>query len=288
MAVFGTANIKGNPLMTLDKVEEDLRRIINSLDGKAGAVGLQEMWDPGYRGVLLKVAEELGWGVDHEETANPIIWDKRYFEYYPAGGHGVAQLHEGKAAVTPHRTYTWIALRRIGTNRVFIFVNTHYVSGAWTTAFRSFQAWRKAMWEQSWDREDAFVDSLVAKGFLVVLTGDFNKTTVEKFDEGQIDLIDGTGGIIHLALINGKFVKGAPVGPVITINGTQNGGPLNTDHPVKFREVDLSRLGEDKPDAPAPLPAPVELTRDQKIAAWRVKNKVSPVALVELLQIIGS
>ena len=244
MAFFAVANIKSVPLMRTSKVVADLDRLLGSwLKGKGAVIGLSEITPRTYKTAVKAAAVRHGFGVYGALEENPILWDLRRFEYYPAGGRGRFTMHEGRRLVTPHRTYVWIALREVGTANVFIFVATHYVSGAWARAFRSFKAWRRGMWQDAWNDQNEFVDSMTDKGFAVVNVGDYNKGNFEPFSVGQVELLGSTAGIMHVSWVDGRYVKGDYVGtPVDRLNGSKNGGPLNTDHPAWGREVRLSRV----------------------------------------------
>ncbi|MFW6691378.1 hypothetical protein [Streptomyces sp. MAR4 CNX-425] len=116
-------------------------------------------------------------------------------------------VHGGKAGVSPHRVITEAVLARADDPKVrFVFVNTHYVAGAFNGKQDSYEAWRDDMWRRHFRKHrDDVLGHWRARGFPVIWTGDVNRSPMplllpnyEKraFRRGidQIGWVPGTNG----------------------------------------------------------------------------------------------
>ncbi|MDT0378300.1 hypothetical protein RM572_05840 [Streptomyces sp. DSM 42041] len=119
----------------------------------------------------------------------------------------VTRVHGGKAGVSPHRVVTEAVLARVDDPQTrFVFVNTHYVAGAWNGKDDPHEGWRDDMWGRHFRaHRDDVIGHWRSRGFPVVWTGDVNRSPMplllpnhEKraFPGGidQIGWVPGTNG----------------------------------------------------------------------------------------------
>ncbi|WP_247597549.1 hypothetical protein [Streptomyces sp. RKND-216] len=119
----------------------------------------------------------------------------------------VPRVHGGKAGVSPHRAVTEAVLARVDDPQTrFVFVNTHYVAGAWNGKDDPHEGWRDDMWGRHFRaRRDDVIGHWRSRGFPVIWTGDVNRSPMplllpnhEKraFSRGidQIGWVPGTNG----------------------------------------------------------------------------------------------
>lgn len=134
----------------------------------ADVIGWQEVDTPAGRAKVKALAGYATFIPDGALSAIPISWRKDRFELVVAGA---TRTHPGRAGVTPDRGYSRARLRDRQTGEVLTFVNTHFISGAWS-APRPDTDWRRARWNEHLTELAAFVASLEGR---VVLVGDFNR-----------------------------------------------------------------------------------------------------------------
>ena len=101
----------------------------------------------------------------------PISWKKSEFELKDAG---FLRTHNGKAKVSPHRYITWVKLRNKDTGQDVIRINTHFVSGAWSSP-KPTTAWRREMWNIHQNKLENLVAKFKKQGHNVIVGGDFNR-----------------------------------------------------------------------------------------------------------------
>lgn len=101
-------------------------------------------------------------------SAIPISWRIDTWELLAAGEH---MTHAGKAGITPNRGYSWVILRHRATGVVVCFVNTHFISGAWSWRMTP---WRRDRWNEHMRELAAFVTKR-GQTMPVVLVGDMNR-----------------------------------------------------------------------------------------------------------------
>jgi hypothetical protein len=119
----------------------------------------------------------------------------------------VTRVHGGKAGVSPHRVITEAVLERADDPQTrFVFVNTHYVAGAWNGKEDPYEGWRDDMWGRHFRaHRDDVIGHWRSRGFPVIWTGDVNRSPMplllpnhEKraFAHGidQIGWVSGTNG----------------------------------------------------------------------------------------------
>ncbi|MDQ2588949.1 hypothetical protein CKY47_34405 [Saccharothrix yanglingensis] len=102
-----------------------------SFEPFAGVIGWQEVNEPEDR---TKLNNRLGAEYDtffpaaEPAKAVPISWRVERFQLANSGS---ILTHGGEAGVTPARYVNWVILELRGTDKRFIVVNTHFISGAW-------------------------------------------------------------------------------------------------------------------------------------------------------------
>jgi hypothetical protein len=119
----------------------------------------------------------------------------------------VTPVHGGKKGVSPNRVITQAVLESaIDPQLSFVFVNTHYVAGAFNGEEDSHEAWRDRMWRRHFrSHRDDVLDHWHSRGYPVIWTGDVNRSPMplllpqrEKraFSRGidQIAWVPGTNG----------------------------------------------------------------------------------------------
>jgi hypothetical protein len=119
----------------------------------------------------------------------------------------VTPVHDGLGGVSPNRVITEAVLELASDPQLrFVFVNTHYVAGAWNGKKDSHEAWRRRMWKRHFrSHRDDVLAHWHSQGYPVIWTGDVNRSpmplllpTHEKraFNRGidQIAWIPGTNG----------------------------------------------------------------------------------------------
>ena len=138
----------------------------------AGVVGWQEVDSPGARD---KMRRQLGSDYRHYVPAEgpakavPISWRVPRFTLIRAG---FQKTHDGEAGVTPSRYITWVVLEVNATGKRFIFINTHFISGAWSKHPERQARWLKH-YQILYDRVAQFRNYQPEKPIFVV--GDFNR-----------------------------------------------------------------------------------------------------------------
>jgi hypothetical protein len=207
-----TANIKDNPDMADRLVRADVREVREL----GGWLLFQEI---GEREDHLALTEVLGpdWDVHFPHLAVPIAVK----DHFRVVDEGRLKLHDGKAGVSPARYLTWLDLN-VGGALDPILMNTHWVSGAWSSPAKPHQDWRQAMWNLSWRTTKAKIEEFNQAGRTVILGGDFNRAAFTGFTDRWRWL--GQHGIDKIGCSN-------PVArPNITVVGTPRHIDLNSDH----------------------------------------------------------
>jgi hypothetical protein len=137
----------------------------------AGVIGWQEVNDPADRAKLQRTLGPQGFRTFLPQAgpakAVPISWRTKYFVLR---GSGSVLTHKGEAKVTPNRYVNWVILQRRGTQERFAFVNTHFISAAWTR-----HPERRARWLHHAQVLRQVISNLRAQGLRVFAVGDFNR-----------------------------------------------------------------------------------------------------------------
>ena len=156
----------------------------NTLHGEAtfhnfaGVIGWQEVDSAAARD---KMRRQLGDEYQHyfpepgPAKAIPISWRKSRFELVKAG---YKKTHDGEAKVTPARYITWVILKVKPTGKKFIFINTHFISGAWNKHPERQARWLRH-YEILYNRVATFRKNHPNKP--IFLVGDFNRKKAMSF-----------------------------------------------------------------------------------------------------------
>jgi len=138
----------------------------------AGVIGWQEVNEVADRD---KMRRQLGSEYAHyipsewPARAIPISWRVARFELIRSG---FKKTHDGEAGVTPARYITWVFLKVKSTGKKFIFINTHFISGAWGNHPDRQERWLKH-YNVLYNRVEQFRTYHPNKPIFVV--GDFNR-----------------------------------------------------------------------------------------------------------------
>lgn len=140
----------------------------------AGVIGWQEVNDPVDR---EKMRNNLGTEYSHEvfsgaASAVPISWNTRFAKVAQSS----TKTHDGEAGVTPARYVNAVLLRNRQTGKRFVFINTHFISGAWSGSHPE----RQARWLRHLEVLKSEVNRLhTLHNAPVVVVGDFNRRRAE-------------------------------------------------------------------------------------------------------------
>jgi hypothetical protein len=130
-------------------------------------------------GVLARITELQGYATFTPAgalDAIPISWRTDVFELVESGSTIVTDDDGdpiGKAEVSPFRGFAWVLLRHRTTGALTYFVNTHFVSAAWS-AWRPTTKWRRAFWNRHMAGLTDQVREFLKEPYAVVLVGDMN------------------------------------------------------------------------------------------------------------------
>jgi hypothetical protein len=87
-------------------------------------------------------------------------------------------VHGGMDGVSPNRVINQAVLELASDPQLrFVFVNTHYVAGAWNGKEDSHESWRRRMWKRHFrTHRDDVLAHWHSKGYPVIWTGDVNRS----------------------------------------------------------------------------------------------------------------
>ncbi|MGH3646640.1 MAG: hypothetical protein ACRDTM_05640 [Micromonosporaceae bacterium] len=138
----------------------------------ADVIGWQEVDSTAAR---QKMVQQLGSGYDHYLPAEiparavPISWRVSKLRLLNTG---FQRTHDGEAGVTPARYIVWVSLEVRETGKRFIFLNTHFISGAWNKHPERQARWLKH-YTILYNKVERFRELHPEKPIFVV--GDFNR-----------------------------------------------------------------------------------------------------------------
>lgn len=165
-----TINVKSNPVMDQAAVVHDVKKAAS----QGSLIGWNEISPDRY----FKAIKDLGpdWGHympkdGNLRIPNPISWKKSEWKLE---GEGFLRTHNGKAKVSPHRYITWVKLKNKETGKTIVRMNTHLVSGAWSSP-KATTEWRRKMWNIHMDKLQGLVERFEKQGYPVIVGGDFNR-----------------------------------------------------------------------------------------------------------------
>ena len=222
--LISTANIMGTPLMRQKKVLLDVKTVLS----RSTVVGWQEISKPRYKDAVRSTYAH-DWQVCELATEVPISVRKSQLKVLKSG-HKLT--HHGRAGASPNRYISWAYVETVDRQPVrFVVINTHYVSGAWNNKRKLFKAWRKRMWLVHNAQLRQLVLDAHESGFSVLVVGDFNRVSVEKFHPKQHWV--SNGGIDKIFWLEGKHgPQFSEVSAVLRTN-------LYSDHDLKTARISL-------------------------------------------------
>ena len=214
-----TANIKSNPLMTLEKAKAD----IDLVAAQGAVIGWQEIhkfYRPAARALDGFETYWPGKRFSRDANAVPISWRTARFELIASG---VKRTHFGRPGVTPARYIAWVVLRDRRSGQTFWRVNTHYISGAWSKHRE-----RRPRWEKHDRKLGKVVLQLLAEhGPNGVIGGDFNRD----IGSASMNTMLRTHGGDHVGHhYDHEYVFGGEAGPMTRL-------ALNSDHDAVISRV---------------------------------------------------
>jgi hypothetical protein len=178
-----TQNVQALPLHPQDEVVHDVELAAS----QAGIIGWQEIGPDRYQ----QAVDSLGpkwttyWGgpegdrVDDGKVPDnpsgydtPISWRSKRWNFVNGGR---VLLNDGVAKICPNRWATWVVLENKRTGLRAIFINVHFVAGAWNNEKDDIPQ-RQKMWREAWDvLKKTLVDLMNEYPDAVsALLGDFN------------------------------------------------------------------------------------------------------------------
>lgn len=242
MIRVATFNVQSLPLMRPEHVRQDVRLAAR----KADVILWQEIKPDSYKAAIEALGDEwehfIPEGIGHN---GPISWRKRLFTLEDKGRE---LLHPGTPKVCESRGITWVRLRRNGTKREVVFVNTHYVARAWdhdgSARLRSdkseaaTQPMRQRMWNEANEKHRAMIADWVAEGYAVVGGGDFNRggdypVVGKRYGRTPVRYIDAGGGLDYIFSVNGKRTR------IQRVSAENFRG--HSDHALKVAHVNLRK-----------------------------------------------
>lgn len=245
-------NIKSNPLMSADKVRDDVSR---AMAQGSDVVMMQEIAPKYYKDIVKAVKAPAGkgtWGIAALSVEVPILYRTGGDSPWTYVNSGYTKTHGGLAKVSPSRYYSWVVLENKYNHSRTAFVNTHMVSGAWTPGHTA-QQWRKDMWNKHFKAQAARMKAIADSGYSVVFGGDFNRNDFpDKFVWTQ-RWIAGNG-IDKIGFIPAKTDGAVSIVTAKTVGG------FHSDHDAKVVRFRVSLpngvKGQLPPTTPTPVPAP--------------------------------
>lgn len=222
---FKTAsiNVKSNPVMPQSSVVHDVKQAAK----QAGLIGWQEIGPSRYFDAIENLGPKWAHYMPRDGKKRipiPISWDKEQWQRKDAG---FLRTHNGLAKVSPHRHISWVKLRNKATGQDVVRINTHLVSGAWSSP-KPTTEWRRKMWNIHMDKLENLVAKFQKQGLNVIVGGDFNRDSYKvlgnkvKVDN---DLHVGTHGRSTL-----DYVMHASKGKVLEKEGVKIHKNYDSDH----------------------------------------------------------
>ncbi|MFZ5441973.1 MAG: endonuclease/exonuclease/phosphatase family protein [Myxococcota bacterium] len=163
-------NVKSNPTMPQRSVVHDVKRASQT----GSLIGWNEIGPGRYFDALKQLGPEWGHYMPHDgklHIPNPISWKKSEWKLEDSG---FLRTHHGLAKVSPNRYITWVKLKHRDSGQELVRVNTHLVSGAWSTP-KPTTPWRRHQWRVHMEKLAHLVDRFESKGLKVIIGGDFNR-----------------------------------------------------------------------------------------------------------------
>lgn len=126
--------------------------------------------------------------LNHPGNSIPISWRT---DVWDKTGGGSRLTHGGEDNVTPARYVNWVVLKHKGSGKKIVFVNTHFINGAWNGVNPNNR--------ERWLIHDAALrdelGQLRAKGFPIIVVGDFNRNEAMNYGGMEYLEVQGGGGV---------------------------------------------------------------------------------------------
>ena len=171
--------LSGSDTDTTAKTEHITIGTFNTLRGAAtikpfaDVIGWQEVNDKPDRDKLKRSLPgyQTYWPKSDAAKAIPISWNSDRFSLVQKNS---IRTHKGESKVTPARYVNWVLLKDRKTGEQFVFINTHFISGAFTG-----HPERQKRWRQHADVLRRTVRNVQSSypGAPVFVVGDFNRKT---------------------------------------------------------------------------------------------------------------
>lgn len=238
-------NVKGNPPMTKQQVEEDVRKGMDS-----GSVLMlneykwQMYWRTASRTALGQWGSSPGFaaGTLHPNRgAQPIMWKREVWRHEETR---LRLMHDGVAGISEDRYMRAVLLRERGTQLRCWFATSHFVVGG-DQAGDGKQ--RKAMLRQDITRMTRMLTALRSTGHPIIFQGDLNihdhgwaYTLLRLMLAGLDARIVGEHGVEYTFIIN--WPREGRTRVEVERSWTIRNARLNTDH--EARGLTFRLLGE--------------------------------------------
>lgn len=172
--------------MSLKAVEHDVN-IVNDL----GDVIMWQEIEPGYyKGAIRELLPNEHWENTCLTVESPISLSRAKWN---ATRSGVKRTHVGLKFVSPHRYISWTLATHKRTKAQVVFINSHFVSGAYTKGkYFSTRWYRKSRWAFHFAVLQLMIKRFNAAGYSVVVGGDWNRHDVPNFTKDTVFVIRGT------------------------------------------------------------------------------------------------
>lgn len=179
-------NVKSNPPMSQDKVLHDVRRAAAAGD----VIGWNEISvlknkdgsrDDRYFDAIKSLGKDWGHYMPKHgkyRIPNPISWKKKEWDLVDSG---FRRTHGGLEKVSPSRYVTWVKLKNKKTGDTIVRMNTHLVSGAWSSKNKPAKQWRQDQWHTHMRKMKEMVARFERSGHPVIIGGDFNRDSYKLF-----------------------------------------------------------------------------------------------------------
>jgi len=185
-------------------------------------------WDHTYRSLEVPLSVRLS------------LFQRTPKSQLPAGilhNAGHLQISKGRAHVSPSRDLSWGIYSARGLDLPpVVFMDSHWVSGAWTHAGQlgDSDGWRLATWQENFDATKAQIEAFNAAGLTVVFGADTNTPAehLPAFTADQITAVSDSGydKIIVCPAVGGAVVEVLETGRF----------PLFSDHDLRTAKLRIT------------------------------------------------
>lgn len=228
-----TINIQGVPRMSREFVKEDVAR---SASRPVDIIFRQEISHDDYKHIVTTHQSAI-WQTRFINLPIPISFRRSAQWTLVPAMTDYQRMHEGKAGVSSARYIAWVGLRNQETGRTVVFMNTHFVSGAWSDREVEDRQWRRKKWNVHYAKMKSQILAFHKKGVDVVFGGDFNRHQVAEFHPNQVWLANR--GIDKIGIVRAPPL--APLGSPSAVKLTRSNivGGFHSDHDARVVHFEL-------------------------------------------------